>query len=243
MHSSAGAPKELIMNLGWLKDVPFQVILVLAGLLVFVLGAGEQSTFSKIFQYSPHYAVPLMTLGSVVVVAGFIWAWVTLIRKKDGALPQAKYPVTVAYPRDNASLSSSSLTANGTISTTLPGDYELWMLRKWPGTQHRYPVQKAGPDLQNNTAWTISGGYIGGPGLDRTLEMWLVGPDGSRLLNFWMTANDQHNKLMSTTQTPWGDPWNFPGLSSLTSDMTLATALTVQFPATTEVPITGAKGI
>lgn len=232
------------MNLGWLKDVPFQVILVLAGLLVFVLGAGDQTSLPKSIQYSPHYAIPLMVLGLVVVVAGLAWAWATVLKKKGtAALSTTQYAVNVAYPRDNASLGSSSLTASGTLSANLPEGYELWMLRKWPDSTDRYPVQKAGPNLQSNSNWTISEGYIGGPGVARTIEMWLVGPDGSRLLNFWMAANNQHNKLMAATRTPWGDPWNFPGLPSLSSDMTLAATLTVQYPRNTDVPATGASGL
>ena len=226
---------------------PLQVIVLIAGIGIFVLGSGKFDKLPVIGGFHSEHPAALMFFGLALAIVGIgIQVWRTLTTRKDSALRRsalaAKIParlnavdfdVRIVSHSDNGLFDKDKQTFRGTIKRQLPADHELWLVRRFTTERDLYFAEgRATVKPMRGTAtefeWEVHEAFVGGNPRDgRIIEMWIAGPDGHTLLTAIKKANEKHARLMEVTKTRWEKQWWVERLDSTTSDMVLGTSINI----------------
>ncbi|MGC8210073.1 hypothetical protein [Ralstonia pseudosolanacearum] len=226
---------------------PLQVILSVAGIVIFVLGSGKFDKLPVIGGFHSDHPTAMLIFGVALAISGIgIQVWRTVATHKDSALRRsalaAKGPVRlnavdfdvrIISHSDNGLFDKDKQTFRGTIKRQIPADHELWLVRRFTTERDLYfPEGRATVKPMRGTAtefeWEVHEAFVGGNPRDgRIIEMWITGPDGHTLLAAIKKANEKHARLMELTKTIWEKQWWVERLNSTTTDMVLGTSITI----------------
>ena len=98
--------------------------------------------------------------------------------------------IRILHPAENAVV--DVVDVRGSIAKSLPEGHELRVLRGYPQQGGLVPVVNTTVDVEKGE-WLAPGFDIGGTAGDaRSIEVWVVGPDGAALLDCWLQAQKAH---------------------------------------------------
>ncbi|AMV44341.1 hypothetical protein [Paraburkholderia caribensis] len=226
---------------------PLQVISLLAGIVIFVLGSGQFDKLPVIGGFHPDHPTVMLIFGVGLAIVGIgIQVWRTLAARNDAAsrrsalaakvpsrLNAADFDVRIISHSDNGHYDKDEQTFRGTIKRQIPAEHHLWLVRRFAKERDLYfPEGRATVKAMRGTStefeWEVHEAYVGGKPRDgRIIEMWITGPDGHILLDAIKNANVKHARLMEHTKTPWEKQWLVERLDSVTSDMVLGTSISL----------------
>jgi hypothetical protein len=155
-------------------------------------------------------------------------------RRSENCEPVVDYGFKITFPDENA-LVDEQTAVKGTAGRMPPDGTEIWLVRRWAGYEWEYyPLARIHlnqtPDGRS-FEWTVPPefGYVGGnpgKGEKRHFEVWLIGPEGMRLVRHY-TKWDRYlgvlRKYLPTIQKiPEFKNANFisQAISDQTNDMT-----------------------
>jgi hypothetical protein len=132
--------------------------------------------------------------------------------------------VKITAPRNNDVLSNRER-VTVTSEKPIPKNYELRVLRGYPGVEGFVPHVKL-TRANERLEWDAFDFDIGGvKGNTRTIEAWLIGPDGAALLKTWgenhkaiAATNREIERLATLANNPGTHTW-LPPIESKTKDM------------------------
>jgi hypothetical protein len=188
------------------KDGPWKILgqLVTSSNLALVLGAGLVALGAaggvKIHGWLPIddnlWRVAIGVVGLILVVLHFAYreASTGINRRTIESLG-----IEITYPQDNQTV-FGKFDVQGTVAKPLPKGYELVVLRGYPHGGF-VPSAQALCD-HDKKKWHVQQFDIGSPKKNesRTIEAWIVGPDGTLLIDTWLAAHEVHKGTVSQVQ-------------------------------------------
>jgi len=172
-------------------------LLLVLGAIFIALGAAGGVTYNRWFPIDNE------SWRTVVVATGviFIVLYFVVRRKPITALdPRAvkSLGIKIDHPESNATI-TGKVDVKGTIARPLPNGYELRILRGYP--QGGFVPNAQSLCDHDKKTWLVQQFDIGGAKDEsRTIEAWLVGPDGRLLLDTWLAAHEVHRGTISQVE-------------------------------------------
>jgi hypothetical protein len=193
------------------------LILVL-GAIFKVLGAAGGVTYKKWLTIEED----VWRLFTVIVGIVLIALYFLLLDKADKRITERaarSLGIKIDYPENNAVVMDTATEVRGTMAKPKPDGYELYILGRYASGFTPYARCSYSPDKKK---WYVQQLKLSvEKGHNRTFEVWLVGPDGSLLLETWLAAhetqratNSRLQELAPTEILTWLKPIN-----KATSDM------------------------
>ncbi|OXC78641.1 hypothetical protein BSU04_10955 [Caballeronia sordidicola] len=232
-----------------LLSVPLQTLMFFVGAVFFVFGIGTPDKIPVIGGFRADRPIPAMICGAVLMAVAVGWYFYRsemtrreAFRRHDAhalkgpLLPKAAdFDIRIVSHVDNEHIDGVKQKFRGTMKRALPDGYALWLVRRLNSAPDGYyPEGRAEPKLLSGSttehSWEVGDVFVGGKpgGKDpRTIEMWLVGPDGHIMLDSTKKANAKYADLMTHTKMEWTREWLIQPLERMTSDMVYATRLTL----------------
>jgi hypothetical protein len=179
-----------------LGSVP--AVLVVFGTAILILGVAGTVQYEKSGLSVSGYS---RTLADVVGIAMIVAGAVPSL-KGSAKIPKASdYGVKIIYPAERDRV--ERITMHGSIKKALPEGYKLRVFRTYNGGGY-VPIGEAEVFAESKT-WKATGCAVGGDtNEEKLLKVYMVGPGGSELLNYFEEASTAHNrmrqKLMALTK-------------------------------------------
>jgi hypothetical protein len=172
------------------KDViesPSALLILLGSALVVVGAAGGISYNSWFTVGSSNGQIAICSFGALLAVSGLV-----LLLKPTNPLRRADYyGIKISYPRDGERI-AGLVDVGGDIKRHPPSSYEMCLLRMYPSGDYM-PVGRI--QLRKGGRWEAKGVDIGGVKEDRReIGVYLVGPGGRKLLEYFSKAASEHGK-------------------------------------------------
>jgi hypothetical protein len=170
--------------------------LLVFGTMFLLLGAGGG------VRYKGWFPIDGALWRIVVVATGVVFIGLNFVLRQRpiAALnPNAvrSLGVKILYPESNATI-IGKVDVRGTTAKPLPNGHELRILRGYP---HGGFVPNSQSLHEDDNGWLVQQFDIGGSkGEPRTIEAWLVGPDGRLLLDTWLAAHEVHRGTISQVE-------------------------------------------
>ncbi len=190
------------------------VLLIVLGVALLSLGLAGGITYNQWF--------PISETGARVVAGLFGIASFLLGAYRSKAhvpLPQAKkYGIKIDYPRDGDPV--DIVDVRGSIGKPLPEGYTLKVFRIYPGPDSYIPVADARVDAESGK-WEAERCDIGGRAGDkRSIGVYLVGANGTALLDYYNIARHVHRSTMDDLRKATGHEGSYlPPIEKRTPDM------------------------
>jgi hypothetical protein len=183
------------------------LFLVIVGTIVLFLGLAKGVPSLPITDDVGRYGAILA--GAVLLLVGLI----VFIRAPAPLLKASDYGIVINKPHRDDIVDFVEIA--GTMKKRPPAGYKLMVLRIYPDTKRRsvHPLREVeyGDD---GKSWNAKGCDIGGrPGENRALGIYLVGPSGQALFDYYDEAARAHE----TTKNPGAK--NLPLIAVRTPDM------------------------
>lgn len=203
-----------------IEHVP--LILILLGVSLFGLGLAGGVTYSDWLPFPDFEARLGAEAAGVVVFAAGIYFWWTLTnRRTHGAIPKAQnFGIEIDYPKAGAEVDIVDVL--GKIKKAPPEGYTLEVFKIFPRSQHCAPIGSARITIEKES-WEAKRCNIGGkdkPGDPRDIGVFLVGPGGAVLLDYYTQAAQEHRKLVNLLRDSTGEEGSYlPLIKERTPDM------------------------
>jgi hypothetical protein len=196
-------------------------LLIILGVALLLLGMAGGVRYHSFLPITGYWQFVAAAAGVALCVTG-------LIRTSNRtSFPKATdFNVAIASPADGERV--ANVTVRGTIKTTkLPSGYTLRVFRHYPNSSEIAPMGDA--VIRPDGTWKADNCNIGGnPGDPRGISVYLVGPSGSALLDYFERCASVHKALMRVAPA---SPENrsLPAIKAqtLTQDMILCTRIDV----------------
>ena len=205
---------------------PLPSLLVILGVAVFVIGLADGVAHDN-WLVIKGPAKTFTALGGVVIFALGVF-----FSRRDGisnAIPKAKtLKLQIQHPQSGDTVDQKEDVRGTHAAKSLPAGYVLRILRGYPEQGGFIPFGTTTIDFDNGTWQALRFEVGGNPGDRRSIEVWLVGPDGQALLNCWSDCHAIHRKaqnaLMAATDkyAEW-----LPPIKTATRDMVLCQRVSI----------------
>jgi hypothetical protein len=208
---SEGIKEEIVSKL----IDSFPALLTVLGVVLVLLGLAGGVSYNQWFPISELEArVAAVVAGTILLGLGF-FSWRTRV-----IVPKAQsYGIEIDYPKDGDRV--DIVDVRGRIKKPLPEKYTLRVLRIYPGSDSFVPMGEARVEIGKST-WVAEQCNIGGrTGDRRSIGVYLVGPDGVVLLNYFDKAVRIHRRVMDQLKDASGKESTeyLPNIERGTTDM------------------------
>jgi hypothetical protein len=198
------AIKDFLNDL--VENIP--ALLVVSGLILFLLGAAGGISYWFIVQDN---------IGRTIMVSGgilFIIIGILMRRAIPVAgLEFAKYGLKITYPEAGDEL-DRHVNIRGTFKKRPPEGYDVRLLRLYPKSGAYYPMGHASFSSSEKT-WEAPECDLGGDSRDnRIIGLYLVGPSGKILLEYFKLAEGAHRDTRNELEKLGGKAIGFLPLLS-----------------------------
>jgi hypothetical protein len=195
----------------------YNVLLTVFGIALFILGAAAGIRYHGWFEINvPGQQYALEALGLTMLCVGIIFS-----SRESSPVPDGKkFGVTIKSPLPHTSV--SILNVVGQISKKIPHGYSLMLLRIYPDFNngiYLWAEVRLDADGKN---WTVADCDIGGRvGDRRVLGVYLVGPSGKALFQYFREAAEVHNATNANLlkASPGAEIRHLPLIFERTPDM------------------------
>jgi hypothetical protein len=189
------------------------ILLMVLGVVVLLLGVGGGITYKQlIFPISdPAARIVAACVGGIIFTLG---VWFSMRRPK--LLKPSSYGIKIESPSENEQVDAVE-DVRGTISKELPDGYTLRVVKIYNNNS----LNPASYATVTGLGWKAAACNIGGvPGERRQIAVYLVGPCGAVLLDYFADAARVHNPIrdelrnLTKKEVPW-----LPNITTRTPDM------------------------
>jgi hypothetical protein len=199
------------------------------GIAVFILGTAGGVRHDDWFRIADGW--PQWTL----MVAGVVLVGLSFRKQTPDGLDQAridKLGIKITAPQVNEQV-TSRIRVTVVSDEPIPAGYELQVLRGYPKVKGIVPHAKT-HQTPGKKEWVTHDFDVGGiPKDTRTIEVWLIGPDGDALLKTWeanhevvAAANREARRLGELAKQKVNVEW-LPPIVNFTADMHRCGAIVV----------------
>lgn len=194
-----------------IESIP--ALLIVIGFVLIAVGAAGGVSYQNYFPIADVWG----RLGMAAIGLGLVIFGAKLAPPDIYRIPRAsRYGFVITLPKREDGMPTLPRYAkfSGTYRKEPPSQYEARMLRGFPRTEEYYPLEKVTLDKEKKR-WKAECDLGPSKGAHRFVGIYLVGPSGQALVNYFKDAARVHNPLVKETPNP---AW-LPNLKVKTADM------------------------